>query len=119
MLYDELDGVKDGMVGIPDPTSLTEFWSKISVQDISHNEGASWIGNVERELRGKPLQNDMNVTVLDVKTVVGKMLNWKEREPDFPQGFWFKKLAGLHTGLLFQLQDCLNKENEPEWMVRR
>lgn len=47
MFYDELDGVKDGMVGIPDPTSLTEFWSKISVDDISHNEGASWIGNVK------------------------------------------------------------------------
>ena len=70
------------------------------------------------ELSGKPLQNEMKITVLDVKTGVRKMPNWKAAGPDFVQGFWFKKLTGLHTRLKSQLKDCLNQGNVPEWMVR-
>lgn len=55
MFYDKLYGVKDGMMGIPDPTALTEFLSKIWADDISNNEGASSLGDVVQELSGKPL----------------------------------------------------------------
>jgi len=40
-VFDESDGFMDGMKGIPDPTTSTEFWSKIWAEGISHSEGAS------------------------------------------------------------------------------
>ena len=79
---------------------------------IVHNEGTSRLGDVEQELSGKLPQNEMKITVLDVKTVVRKMPNWNAPWPDFVQGFWFKKLTGLHTRLKSRLQDCLNPS---EW----
>ena len=46
------------------------------------------------------------------------MANWKAACPDLFQGFWFKKLIGLHARLQELLQDCICKGNVPEWMVR-
>ena len=118
LFYNELNGVKHGMAGIPDPTASTELLNKIWLDDIVHNEGTSWLGDVEQELSGKPRQNEVKITVLDVKTVVRKMPNWKAPGPDFVQGFWFKKLTRLHTRLKYHLQDCLNQGNVPKWMGR-
>ena len=77
MFYDELDGVKDGQTGIPDLTASTEFWSNLWSDDVVHNEGVSWLRDVEKELSGKPLQNEMNITELDVRTALEKMQNWE------------------------------------------
>ena len=77
MFYDELDGVKDGQTGIPDLTTSTEFWSNLWSDDAVHNEGAPLLRDVEKELSGKPLQNEMNIIELDVRTAIEEMPNWK------------------------------------------
>ena len=69
-------------------------------------------------MSGKPLQNEMKIRELDVKTAVRKMPKWNSSGPDLVQGFWFKKLTGLHTRLKSQVQDCLNQGNVAEWVVR-
>ncbi|XP_068720811.1 uncharacterized protein [Montipora capricornis] len=46
------------------------------------------------------------------------MANWKASGPDLFQGFWFKKLSGLHSRLQECLEDCICQGNVPEWMVR-
>ena len=46
------------------------------------------------------------------------MANWKAASPELVQGFWFKKLTGLHARLQECLLDCVCQANVPEWMVR-
>lgn len=49
---------------------------------------------VEKEFLKKPLQEDIAIILEDVERIFGKMANWKVAEPDFVQGFRFKKLTG-------------------------
>ena len=49
---------------------------------------------------------------------VRKMANWKTAGLDLVQGYWFKKLTGLHPSLQLYLQDCLWQRNVLEWMVK-
>jgi len=45
------------------------------------------------------VQEDISITVEDIRTGVNKMANWKAAGPDLVQGFWFKKLTGLYSRL--------------------
>ena len=54
----------------------------------------------------------------DIRNGVSKVANWKAAGPDLVQGFWFKKLTGLHSRLQECLEDCIGQGNVPEWMVR-
>ena len=54
------------------------------------------------------VQEDINITIEDIRTGVSKMANWKAAGPDLVQGYWFKKLPGLHARLQLHLQDCVN-----------
>ena len=64
------------------------------------------------------MQEDINITIEDIRTGVSKMANWKAAGPDSVQGYWFKKLPGLHTRLQLHRQDCVNLGNVPEWIVK-
>ena len=101
-----------------DPTEATSFWSKIWSEEIDHNERASWLEDVEVEFSTTEVQEDISITVEDIRNEVSKMANWKAAGPDLVQGFWFKKLTGLHSRLRECLQDCICQGNVPEWMVR-
>ena len=65
------------------------------------------------------MQEDINITVEDIGIGVSKIANWKEAGPDLVQGYWSKKLPGLHPRLQLHLQECVNQGNVPERMVRR
>ena len=54
----------------------------------------------------------------DIKTGVRKMASWKAAGPDLVQGYWLKKLSGLHPRLQLHFQECVQQGNVPEWMVR-
>ena len=64
------------------------------------------------------VQEDINITVEDIRDGMSKMANRKAAGPDLVQRFWFKKLTGLHSRLQECLQDCICQGNVPEWMVR-
>ena len=118
LFYETLDGKKSEEIGLPDPTEITTFWRKIWSEEVSHNEQASWLEEVEQKFSSIEVQEDINITVEDIRTVVSKMANWKAAGPDLVQGYWFKKLSGLHPMLQLHLQDCVRQGNVPEWMVR-
>ena len=61
------------------------------------------------------MQEDVNITMEDIRIGVSKMANWKAAY--LVQVYWFKKLPGLHPRLQLHLQECVNQENVPEWMV--
>ena len=116
--YDTLDGKKREEREQPDPIEATTFWRKIWSEEIIHNEQASWLEQVEQEFSSIDVQEDINITMEDIRTGVSKMANWKAAGPDLVQGYWFKKLPGLHPRLQLHLQDCVRQGNVPEWMVK-
>ena len=113
-----MDGKKSEEIGLPDPTEVTTFWRTIWSEEVSHNVQASWLEKVEQEFSSIEVQEDTIITVADIRTVVSKMANWKAAGPDLVQGYWFKKLTGLHPRLQLYLHDCVRQGNVPEWMVR-
>ena len=118
-LFNEtLDGRKRDGAEQPDPNEATTFWRKIWLEEVSHNERASWLDEVEQKFSTIKVQEDINITVEDIRIGVSKMANWKAAGPDLSRGYWFKKLPGLHPRLQLHLQECVNQGNVPEWMVR-
>ena len=85
---------------------------------MSHNERASWLEEVEQEFSTIEVQEDINITIEDIRTGVSKIANWKADGPDLVQGYWFKKLPGSHVRLQLNLQDCVNLGNVPECIVK-
>ena len=49
LFYEALDGKKREGAEQPDPIEATTFWRKIWSEEVSHNERASWLGEVEQE----------------------------------------------------------------------
>ena len=90
---------KQGETALPDPEEATSFWKKIWSEEVSHNEKASWLEDVELEFSTTEKQADINITAGDIRSGVSKMANWKAAGPELVQGFWFKKLTGLHPRL--------------------
>ena len=119
LFYNTLDGKERGETVLPDPTEATSFWSKIWLEEVvGHNERAPWLEDLEVEFSITEVQEDISITVQDIRNGVSKITNWKAAGPDLVQGFWFKKLTGLHSRLQECLQDCICQGNVPEWMVR-
>lgn len=118
LFYETLDGKNRGGKEQLDPIEATTFWRKIWSEEVIHNEQASWLEQVEQEFSAIEVQEDINITMEDIRTGVSKMANWKAAGPDLVQGYWFKKLPGLHPRLQLHLQDCVRQGNVPEWMVK-
>ena len=63
-------------------------------------------------------QEDVLVTEADVVNRVKRSSSWKATGPDGVRAFWFKTFTLLHSVLATALQECLNKGDVPEWMVK-
>ena len=63
--YETLDGKKRKGKEQPDPTAATTFWGKIWLEEVSHNEQASWLEQVEQEFNSVEVQEDINITMED------------------------------------------------------
>ena len=118
LFYKTLDGKERGETVLPDPTEATCFWSKIWLEEVGYNERASWLEDVEVEFSTTEVQEDISITVEYIRNGVSKMAHWKAAGPNLVQGFWFKKLTGLHSKLQECLPDFICQGNVPEWMVR-
>ena len=77
LFYEALDGKKREGAEQPDPIEATTFWRKIWSEEVSHNERASWLEEVEQEFSTIEVQEDINITIEDIRTGVSKMANWK------------------------------------------
>ena len=63
-------------------------------------------------------QEDVVVTEEDVVNYVKRSSSWKAANPDGVRAFWFKTFTSLHSVLAMTLQECLDKGDVPEWMVK-
>ncbi|XP_047501186.1 uncharacterized protein LOC125047119 [Penaeus chinensis] len=109
LFYETLDGKKREGKEQPDPIEATTFWRKIWSEEVINNEQATWLEQVEQEFSSIEVQEDINITMEDIRTGVSKMANWKAAGPDLVQGYWFKKLPGLHPRLQLHLQDYVHQ----------
>lgn len=115
--YDELDGEKIPNTS-PNPEEVTQFWSNIWSNNVTHEVEAEWIKEIEKDLRDINRQENINITKEDIRKCTSKMACWKAPGLDGVQGFWFKKLNSLHDRVSNHLQKCLETGNVPSWMVK-
>ena len=69
-LYKELGGRRNlGPTEAPDASEATKFWSGIWSVDETHNEQASWLGEVRERMSGVEKQREVTINVEDVHGV--------------------------------------------------
>ena len=115
-LFNELDGV-EGKTVVPDAGESTRFWSNIWGKLVKHEENPEWLRNVEEELTGLGVQNNIHIEGTKLKKQVRKMPNWKSPGPYGVQGYLIKNLSNFHGNIALQLDRCLQENNVPSWMI--
>ena len=105
--YQELDGRSNIPNKAPDAQEASEFWSNIWSIPGNFNENGSWLPKVKERLSEIDKQEDIRISVENVKTAIRKMTNWKVPGPDCVQGYWFKRFSSLHSRLTEHLQTCV------------
>ena len=108
---------RDGRSNIPNKASdaqeASEFWSNIWSISGNFKENASWLPKVKERLSEIDKQEDIRISVENVKTAIRKMTNWKVPGPDCVQGYWFKRFSSLHSRLTQHLQTCVVRGDVP------
>ena len=117
-LYKELSGSINQENTPLNAAGAVKFWENIWSREKEHNREASWLNEVRRTMVGCGQQEDVVVTEEDVVTWVKRSSSWKAAGPDGVRSFWFKTFTSLHSVLSTTLQECLNKGNLPEWMMK-
>ena len=65
-----------------DNEEIKEFWEDIWSVEAKHNPRASWIGKVRTEIGTVQQQEDLSITVEDVRSVLWKVSKWKAARPN-------------------------------------
>ena len=86
LFCETLGGKERGEIELPGPTEFTIFWSKIWSEEVSHNEKASWLQDIEQKLSTTETQEDIIITIADIRNAVNRMANWKAAGLDLVQG---------------------------------
>ena len=84
---------------------------------MEHNRDSEWLKRVKEKLRDTPKQENVIITVKELKRAIARMSNLKSAVPDHVQGFWFKKTTSVHSKLKQHLQECVNAGAVPTWMT--
>jgi len=115
--YQELQGTECTPKEAPDKEGSKAFWQNIWGQPTKHNTNAEWLNKVSSKLEHIERQENLIITVADVKKMISKMPNWKSPGLDGVQGYWIKHLTELHMLIADHLQKCLDNGDVPEWMT--
>ena len=99
---------------LPNPKRATEFWRDICSEEVTHNEKAAWLKDVEDNMKHRGQQRNITITMNDVQSGRGKMANWKSASPDQVQGFWFKRLMEVRDRIVKDLQQCVTDATVPD-----
>ena len=63
-------------------------------------------------------QEKIDITIGNLKKILGRMPNWKSPGPDLVQRFWLENFSSLHETLRSQLKECLDIGFVPSWLTR-
>ena len=113
--YKQLNGQETKTIP-PNSDDATRFWTNIWGNKKNHNKEAEWIRH-QKENMTELKQNNINITLEDVKERIKTMPNWKGAGPDKIQGFWIKNFSEIHTSLANCLQQCMEQSEVPNWLV--
>ena len=115
--YQELNGTAVNENVIPDADESKKFWSDIWSVGKEKNRSAKWFNNIKNDI-GDKQQRQLEIASDMVTSQRRKLPNWKAPGRDGVQGFWLKKLRGLHGRIAEQLNNILKKEEKlPEWLI--
>jgi hypothetical protein len=104
--YQDLASKKDTTKDYPvEKESILNFWKGIWENEANHNEDAMWIHNNNTRTNSK--QEDIKITVENLKAQLKKMPNWKAPGTDQIHTFWYKKIESIHPRLAKQMDDAL------------
>ena len=113
--FKNLEGKEESTIA-PNPQDATRYWSNIWSGVVTHREEAEWIERVERKLQG-PKQEDISISMEDLKKQLKTIPKWKGPGPDGIQGYWLKSFTAIHEKLASHLKDCVDSSQIPEWLV--
>ena len=82
------------------------------------NENVSWLPKVKERLSEIAKQEDIRVSVENVKMATRKIANWKTPGSDCAQDYWFKRFSRWHSRLTEHLQTCIVVGDVPTWMTK-
>ena len=83
--YHELDGRINIPNEVIDAPEASEFWSNICSIPGNFNENTPWLPKVKECLSETEKQENIRISVQNVKTAIRKMTNWKAPGPDCVQ----------------------------------
>ena len=63
------------------------------------------------------IQENIQINLIKLKKQITRIPNWKSPGPDGVQGYWIKNLSAMHDRIGNQLNECLQEESVPIWMV--
>ena len=116
--FESLDQEKIEVKQPPPEEQLSAFWRGIYEDGRSHNENASWIAEVEDDLKNKPKMKDSPVTETEFNAKLRRAKNFKSPGPDQITNFWLKQITALHP----LYRDAFNRilsgrETAPLWLT--
>ena len=120
-LYKQLGKKVQNSNESPNAKETLEFWSKIWSERTGFNKDATWLRDFESHMSKKgnlKWQEDVVITLDDVKNGIKRMKNWKAPGLDGVRGFWFKHFPSIHGEILTSLEKCLSEGEVPSWMVQ-
>ena len=115
--YQSLEGKQQEQKPPPEPDAALEFWSNIWSRPHTHKEDAKWIKEAENDHKDIEKQTDMEIKVVGLKRILGRLSPWKAAGPDGVQGYWVKNFTALHTRIVNQMNEMIKRGNPPTWMT--
>ena len=111
-LFRELKGDQIKIQNPPDKEQLETFWRNIFERDITHNNEAQWIQEIEEDpaIRACEEMPELRITLGSLKKKIAKSNSWKAPGPDKVPNFWLKQLTAIHLPLMKSLNDIIETE---------
>ena len=91
--YQELNRTAGNENVISDAGESKTFWSDIRSVGKEHNRSSEW--NIKNDIKDNQ-QGELEITSDMITSQCRKLPNWKAPGRDGVQGFWLKKMRGLH-----------------------
>lgn len=101
---------------IPDADEGKTIWSAIWNREVSHNENAKWLKDVEKE------EVDKQREIVIMEKVMAKQIrnlpNWKAPTwYRWASRDWLKYMTSVRKDLALHVQNSLENHNPPRWLV--
>ena len=97
--YQELDGRSNIPNEAPDAQEASEFWSNNWSILGNFNANPSWLPKVKERLSEIEKQEDIRISVENVKMAIRKMTKWNAPCPECVLGYLFKRFSTLRSSL--------------------